>query len=72
MRFRPLMLAYGVMLTLGMACPALAQDNGVQQPSARQQLQHIHTPQSIDQELVRLTKDMELTPKQQQQVIPLL
>jgi hypothetical protein len=63
---------YGVMLTFGMASLALAQDNAVQQPSARQQLQHIHTPQSIDQELVRLTKDLELTPKQQQQVRPLL
>ena len=60
------------MLMFGMAGPAPAQDSGGQQPSARQQLQHIHTPQSIDQELVRLTKDMELTPKQQQQVIPLL
>jgi hypothetical protein len=57
----------------GMASLALAQDNPVQQPSARQQLQqHIHTPQSIDQELVRLTKDLELTPEQQQQVRPLL
>jgi len=41
-------------------------------PSASQQLQPIHTPQSIDQELARLTKDMELTPQQQQQVRPLL
>ena len=57
---------------LGMAGPAVAQDNGVQQPSALQQLQHIHTPQSIDQELARLTKDLELTRKQQQQVRPLL
>ena len=64
-------LAYGVMLMLGMAGPAVAQDNGAQQPSARQQLQHIHTPQSIDQELARLTKDLELTPKQRQQVRPL-
>jgi periplasmic protein CpxP/Spy len=72
MRFRPLMLAYGVMLTLGMACPALAQDNGVQQPSARQQLQHVHTPQSIYQELAHLAKDLELTPEQQKQVRPLL
>ncbi len=72
MRNRALTLAYGVMLMLGMAGPAVAQDNGVQQPSARQQLQHIHTPQSIDQELARLTKDLELTPKQQQQVRPLL
>jgi Spy/CpxP family protein refolding chaperone len=60
------------MLVLGMAGAAVAQDNGAQQPSARQQLQHIHTPQSIDQELARLTKDLELTPQQQQQVRPLL
>jgi len=57
---------------LGMAGPAIAQDNGAQQPSARQQLQRIHTPQSIDQELARLTKDLELTREQQQQVRPLL
>jgi periplasmic protein CpxP/Spy len=44
----------------------------VQQPSARQQLQQIHTPQSIDQELARITKDLELTPEQQKQVRPLL
>ena len=72
MRNRPFTLAYGIMLMLGMAGPAVAQDNGVQQPSAREQLQHIHTPQSIDQELARLTKDLELTPEQQQQVRPLL
>ena len=72
MRNRTFTLAYGVMLTLGMAGSAVAQDNGAQQPSARQQLQHIHTPQSIDQELARLTKDLELTPEQQKQVRPLL
>ena len=73
-------LAYGVVLMLGVAGPAVGQDNtqgnaqdkGVQQPSAREQLQHIHTPQSIDQELARLTKELELTAKQQQQVRPLL
>ena len=69
---RAVKLISGVMLTLGMASLAIAQDNPVQRPSARQQLQHIHTPQSIDQELVRLTKDLELTPEQQQQVRPLL
>jgi hypothetical protein len=71
---RSFTLAYAVMFILGMAGPAVAQDNGAQQPSARQQLQHIHTPQSIDidQELARLTKDLELTPQQQQQVRPLL
>jgi predicted HTH transcriptional regulator len=60
------------MLLLGIIAPAVAQDSGTQQPSARQQLQHIHTPQSIDQELARLTRDLELTPQQQQQVRPLL
>jgi predicted HTH transcriptional regulator len=57
---------------LGMAGPSAAWDNAGQQHSARQELQHIHTPQSIDQELSRLTKDLELTPKQRQQVRPLL
>jgi hypothetical protein len=72
MRNRLFTLAYSFMLMLGVVGPAVAQDNGAQPPSARQQLQHIHTPQSIEQELTRLTKDLELTPKQQQQVRPLL
>jgi Spy/CpxP family protein refolding chaperone len=65
-------LAYSFILLLGIASLAVAQDHGLEQPSAREQLQHIHTPQSIDQELARLTKDLELTPKQRQQVRPLL
>jgi hypothetical protein len=56
---------------VGTAGLGVAQDGG-QQPSAREQLQHIHTPQSIDQKLASLTKDLELTPKQQRQVRPLL
>jgi hypothetical protein len=74
MRNRVVKLTFGIMFTFGMASLALAQDqdNTVRQPSARQQLQHIHTPQSIDQVLVRLTKDLELTAEQQQQVRPLL
>ena len=72
MRNRRFTLAYAVLLVLGTICPAGAQDSGVQQPSAREVLQHIHTPQSIDQELAHLTKDLELTPEQQQQVRPLL
>ena len=72
MRNRPFTLAYAVMLMLGVAGPAVAQDNGVQQPSVRQQLQHIHIPQSIDQELSRLAKDLALTPEQQRLVRPLL
>jgi hypothetical protein len=65
-------ITYRVMLTLAMACFTLAQDDMGQQPSARQQLQHIHTPRSIDQELVRLTERLELTREQQQQVRPML
>ena len=72
MRNRLFPLSNGVMLLLGIAGPVAAQDNGAQQPSAPQQLQHIHTPQSIDQELARLTKDLELTPEQRKQVRPLL
>jgi periplasmic protein CpxP/Spy len=72
MRDQSFKIAWGVVLVLGMAGAGMAQDNGVQQPSARQQLEHIHRPQSIDQELARLTKDLELTPEQQQQVRPLL
>jgi protein CpxP len=76
MRNRSFTLAYGIMLMLGMAGAAEAQDNSgdkaVRQPAARQQLQQIHASQSIDQELSRLTKDLELTPEQQQQVRPLL
>jgi chromosome condensin MukBEF ATPase and DNA-binding subunit MukB len=74
MRNRLFTFAYGLMLILGigMASPAIAQDNRAQRLSARQQLQRMHTPQSIEQKLAQLTKDLELTPKQQQQVRPLL
>jgi Spy/CpxP family protein refolding chaperone len=71
-RSRPFTLAYGVMLVLGVLCSAVAQENAAQRTPARQQLQQIHTPQSIDQELAHLTKDLELTAEQQQQVRPLL
>lgn len=72
LRNRTLTVARGTMLLLGMAALAVAQDHGAQQPSAREQLQNIHAPRSIDQELARLTKDLELTPEQQQKVWPLL
>jgi periplasmic protein CpxP/Spy len=72
MRSRSFTLACGVMLVLGIVGPAVAQENGAQQTPARQQLQEIHTPQSIDQELAHLTRDLELTAEQQQQVRPLL
>jgi protein CpxP len=72
MRNRAFGFAYGVTLLVSMAGVTVAQENGVPQPSARQQLQHIHGAQSLDQELARLTKDLELTPEQQHQVRPLL
>jgi len=72
MRNRPLIIAYGLMLTLGIVGPAAGQDNGAQQPSARQQRQNIHTPQSIDEKLAQLTKDLQLTREQQEKVRPLL
>jgi periplasmic protein CpxP/Spy len=72
MQNRTFTLTYLVVLTIGMPCPGVAQDTGAQQPSAREQLQHIHTAQSIEQELARLTKDLELNREQQRQVRPLL
>jgi periplasmic protein CpxP/Spy len=76
MRNRFFTLAYGVVFVLGVAGSAVAQDNTqgkpAPQPPARQQLQQIHTPQSIDQELAHLTKDLELTSEQQKQVRTLL
>jgi Spy/CpxP family protein refolding chaperone len=71
MRSLSIALACGVMLMLGAAAHAAAQNNGAQ-PSAREQLQQIHSPQSIDDELAHLTRDLELTPAQQQQIRPLL
>ena len=71
MRNRLFTLAFGIVLMLGTIGLGAAQDGG-QQPSAPEQLQDIHTPQSIDQKLASLTKDLELTPKQQRQVRPLL
>ena len=69
---RAVKLTCRLILMLGIVSWTQAQDNAAQQPSARDELQHIHTQQSIDQELAHLTKDLELTPKQQQQVRPLL
>jgi len=72
MRNRSFALAFGVAFMLGTAGPAMAQNNGAPQPSASQQLQHIHSSQSIDQEFARLSKDLELTPEQQQKARALL
>lgn len=68
----PFTIAYCAVVIFGMGSPAVTQDSEAQQPSAREQLQHIHTPQSIDEKLAQLTKDLELTPEQQKQIRPLL
>jgi hypothetical protein len=68
----PVKLTYALMLTCGIVAFALAQESAAQQPSARQQLQRIHAPQSTDEQLARLTRDLQLTAQQQQQVRPLL
>lgn len=72
MHSRSLNLAYVVIFVLGLAGSAVTQEGRTQQPSAREQLQQIYTPQSIDQELSRLTTDLQLTPEQQLKVRPLL
>jgi hypothetical protein len=66
------MLAYGVVLLLAMVRPAVAQQDAAQQAPAHEQLEQFHGPRSIDQEFAHLTKDLELTAKQQQRVRPLL
>lgn len=69
MQSRSCSFIYGVVLLLGMAGPALAQETASEPPSTRHD---VHGPRSIDQELAHLTKDLELTAEQQQQVRPLL
>ena len=59
-----------ITLTLGVSGAAAAQNTNT--TPARQQLQAIHGPGSIDRELDRLTRDLELTTEQQQQVKLLL
>jgi Spy/CpxP family protein refolding chaperone len=60
------------MLALGMTGIAMTQENALQPQGPNQARQGIHGPQSIDQELDHLTKDLELTPNQRKQVRPLL
>ena len=64
-------LTFGLALTWAMTS-VLAAQTGDQPPPARQELQAIHTPRSMDQELDRLTKDLQLTPEQVKKVRPLL
>lgn len=71
MRITSLTLACGIIFALGMSGVA-TQDKGEQEPSARQRLQQIHSSRSMDEELTHLTKDLELSPEQEQQVRALL
>lgn len=72
MRTLPFSVIYAVILMFGMVNPIEAQNNRIDQHAASQQLQQIHSSQSIDQELARLARDLELTPQQQLKVRPLL
>ncbi|MGC2130876.1 MAG: hypothetical protein WA629_12370 [Candidatus Aquilonibacter sp.] len=65
-------LTFALAMLFGSGASALAQQNAAQPPMASQQLAPIHGPESIDQELARLAKDLQLTPQQQNQVRPLL
>lgn len=65
-------LALSLAMLSGSTASALAQQNATQPPLTSQQLHTIHGPRSIEQELVRLAKDLRLTPQQQKQVRPLL
>ena len=67
-----LTLAFNCVLALGITGVAMARDNTLRPQTAKEELQRIHGPHSIDQELDRLTKDLELTPKQRKQIRPLL
>jgi predicted HTH transcriptional regulator len=71
-RLRLALLSGAMLFLLGAPAWVVAQNNAAPQPSARQQLHHIHSAQSIDQELARLTNDLELTSEQQKQVRRLL
>jgi hypothetical protein len=65
-------LTLSVMLILGTAGTTMAQQ-GASQPQATDPApQWLHGPRSIDKELDHLTKDLELTPKQREQIRPLL
>jgi hypothetical protein len=59
------------MLALRMTGIAMAQENA-RQRQAPNQAPGIHGTRSIDQELVHLTKDLELTPDQRKRIRPLL
>jgi Spy/CpxP family protein refolding chaperone len=60
------------LFALGMTGITMTQENAAQPPGPDRARPGIHGPRSIDQELDHLTKDLELTANQRQQVRPLL
>ena len=60
------------MLALGTTGINMAQENTARSQTANNAGPMVHGPRSFDQELDHLTKDLELTPKQQNQIRPLL
>jgi hypothetical protein len=72
MKAKQLIAALALLLALTATPSVRAQNTPQDAPSARQQLQSIHSSQSIDQELARLTKDLDLSAGQQKQIRALL
>lgn len=64
-----LALAVSAALTLGLGSMAIAQHSV---PTAEDELLSIHGPHSIDQQMARLSEDLQLTPDQQKEILPLL
>jgi Spy/CpxP family protein refolding chaperone len=60
------------MLALATTGIGIAQEHASQSQTANSPGPAIHGPRSLDQELDHLTKDLQLTPKQQKQIRPLL
>jgi Spy/CpxP family protein refolding chaperone len=65
-------IASGLVWALGTNGIAAGQETAPPFQGPRQVLQRAHGPRSIDQELDHLTKDLELTLDQRQQIRPLL
>jgi Spy/CpxP family protein refolding chaperone len=67
-----IVLAGILTVPLGMTAPAMAQDSSPQAQAFSQDPQRIHSRLSVDDELARLTKDLDLTPAQRHQILPIL
>jgi hypothetical protein len=65
-------VALSGVLALKTTSIVVAQETASQPQTARQELQRIHGPRAIDQELDHLTKDLELTTNQRKQIRSLL